>query len=289
MRGVLAHDSAFWRRLAHLGARHGPGYWLKYSPPVFGLVFACAMPEARKRVEQNLEWVRGSVGRRQERREVFRTFVSYAQCLAESLAEGRKEARQCRVRHSGAEGLHAALERGRGAVVVTAHIGPWDVAARLLREVTAAEVLVAMTREPDARARAFHDAVRERGGVEIAHVGEHPLDALPMLRHLKSGGVIAAQLDRGAPSGRVLKVELLGRFFEVPEGPFRLASLSGAPVIPLFARRVGHFDYEVVISPATYLPTRAKPEALLNAAQSAADAMASFLRETPTQWFRFSP
>ena len=46
-----------------------------------------ALPAARLRVKETLRWVRGPVGRWRERREVLRTFVSYAHCLAESLAD----------------------------------------------------------------------------------------------------------------------------------------------------------------------------------------------------------
>lgn len=287
MNGALRHDSAFFRRLAYLGARHGPGFWLKYSPPLFGVAFACGLPRARRGVEERLLWVRGPVSRLRERREVFGTFVSYAHCLAESLAHGRPEAAQCRVRCRGQEHLEAALARGAGAVIATAHVGPWDVAARLLRQATSAEVVIAMVREPDARARAFHDAVREQAGVRVAHIGAHPLDGLPLLRHLRAGGVVAAQLDRGAPSGRVLSVQLFGRAFDVPEGPFRLASLARAPVVPLFARRLGHFEYEIVVNPPLALGPNATREELTVAAQAATDAMAAFIRETPTQWFQF--
>jgi len=283
----LAHDSAFWRRLAYLGARHGPGFWLRYSPPVFGAAFACALPGVRARVKQNLDWVRGPVGKGREQREVLSTFVAYAQCLAEALAAGRPEARACRVRQSGGERLHGALAGGRGVLVVTAHVGPWDAAARLLGEIATSDVLIAMSREPDAAARALHDSVRARSGVSVAHLGEHPLDSLPLLRHLKQGGIVAAQLDRGAPSNRVVTCELLGRPLEVPEGPFRLASLAQAPVVPLFARRRGHFDYEVVVSPALVVPPRASQEQIERVAQLAIDAMGEFLRESPTQWFRF--
>lgn len=287
MFGVLSHDGAFFRRLAQLGARHGPAPWLRYSPPVFGVAFAAALPETRHRVKETLRWVRGPVGRWRERRDVLRTFVSYAHCLAESLADGRPESQSCRIARRGSEHLETALARGRGAVVVTAHTGPWDVAARLLREGLGTEVVIAMTAEPDARARAFHDSIRERSGVRIAHIGAHPLDALPLLRHLQKGGVVAAQLDRGAPSGRLIGVELFGRRFDVPEGPFRLAALAQAPIVPLFARRLGHFDYEIVISPALELDPAAGRDDLAAAAQTTADAMAAFIRHSPTQWFQF--
>ncbi|MFO7180534.1 MAG: lysophospholipid acyltransferase family protein [Pseudomonadota bacterium] len=283
-----AHDSAFWRRLAHAGARYGPRFWVRGSPPVFGIAFALALPEARRRVRETLAWVRGPRSRLREELDTFRTFVSYAHCLAESLASGRPEANHPRIRVEGERHLTEALARGRGAVVVTAHAGPWDATARLLAAFTTAEVIVVMRPERDPAARALHDAARERGGVRVAHVGEHPLDALPLLRHLERGGLVAVQLDRGAPSGRTLDVALFGRPFRVPEGPFQLAALSGAPIVPLFAKRTGYFAYELVVHPAIELTKRADRAALERAAQRATDAMASFVRGAPTQWFRFA-
>lgn len=285
---ALRHHSAFWRRLAYLGARHGPGFWLRYSPPVFGAVFAAALPTARAQVRETLRWIRGPVATWQERREVLDTFVNYACCLAESLAGERPAARAARVAVEGDAVLRDALGKGRGVVLVTAHVGPWDVAARLLCARVAADVVIAMRPEADAAARALHDAVRERTGVRVLHVGEHPLDALPLLRHLKAGGIVAVQLDRGAPSARVLDVDLFERRSSLPEGPFRLAALARAPVVPVFARRAGHFDYALSIAEPIELGSGAGEAELGRAAQRAADAMGRFIRQNPTQWFRFA-
>ena len=284
---TLAHDSAFWRRLAHAGARHGPLFWLKYSPPVFGVAFALALREQRRKVRDTLRWVQGDQGLVREQRQLFATFIEYAQCLAEGLAVERPEAERAVHRLSGAQFLHAALAGGRGALLVTAHAGPWDAAAKLLSSSIDRPAVVVMEGEADPNAQELHDGVRTRAGVRIVHVGGHPLDGLPLLRELRAGGVVAVQLDRGAPSGRGISVQLFGRDFVVPEGPFRLAALAGAPIVPLFARRSGHFEYDLVAYPAIELPRNAREPELKVAAQTATDAMARFIAQYPTQWFHF--
>jgi lauroyl/myristoyl acyltransferase len=283
--GTLAHDGAFLRRLAYLGARHGPQFWLKYSPPLFGVAFALALPGHRHKVRDTLRWVRGKAGLVQEQRELFATFISYAQCLAEALACERPEAARTRCHVEGEPFLQQALASGRGAIVLTAHAGPWDAAAARLAETAGREVIVVMQGEADERARAIHDGVRRRAGMRVVHVGEHPLDGLPLVHALKAGGLLAIQLDRTAPSGRGLPVRLFDREVVVPEGPFRLAQLARVPLLPLFVRRRGHFDYHLVVYP----PIEVEPGAatLARAAQDASDAMARFIRECPTQWFNF--
>jgi phosphatidylinositol dimannoside acyltransferase len=287
MSPLIAPEGELLRRLAYAGARYGPRLWLRHSPPFFGLVFGTALPQARAAVRRNLRLVYGKRPALIESLDVARTFSEYAHCLAEALAMDRPEARQARRRVRGEEHLHEALRRGPGLMLVTAHAGPWDAAARLLSLDLTAEVVVVMTPEQDRRAGRLHDRVRQRGGVRIAHVGAHPLDGLPVLRHLCRGGVAAAQLDRLPPSGRTIETQLFDRPFFVPEGPFRVAALSGAGILPLFVRRVAEFDYEFSAAPAFSLPRRPRPDQLRQAAQVAVTEMERFIRAHPTQWFHF--
>jgi KDO2-lipid IV(A) lauroyltransferase len=275
------------RRLAYAGARHGPSWFVRHSPPLIGAAFALMLPEKRRRVRQNLRLVHGERSPYTEGKDVFRTFAEYASCLAESLGAERGEGGRARVRAEGEEHLRDAIARGRGVVLVTAHAGAWDCAGRLLVEHFHAPMVIVMQGEPDARARSLHDEIRQRTGVQVLLVGDDELSALPLLRHLRAGGVAACQIDRPAPSGRSLEVRLFGGAFRLPEGPFRVAALSGASIVPLFARRAGYFDYELVIDPPLELPRRPSPAELAFAAQKAAGAMERFLKDHATQWFHF--
>jgi lauroyl/myristoyl acyltransferase len=282
------HERVFLRRLAYLGARYGPSFWVRGSPPWFGALAALALPGVRRRVRDNLRWVLGERRGAVERLDVLRTFTAYAACFAESLASEREEAKRAEVSVEGAEHLRAALAAGRGAVLVTAHAGPWDVVARYFASAFGAKVAMVMEAEPDGSARALHDDVRLRSGALVLRVGESPLDGLSVLRHVKSGGVVAFQIDRPARSGRSLPVSLFGRPFELPEGPFRLAELAGAPLLPLFSVREGYFRYRVLVGAPLVLGRGPGGLGRPEAARSAAQALEHFVRAHPTQWFHFA-
>jgi phosphatidylinositol dimannoside acyltransferase len=285
--GLVRHRSAFLRRLAFAGARYGPSWFVRLSPPLFGAAFALALPGARREVRESLRRVLGPRSRPAEGIDVLRTFCGYAQCLAESLGAGRADARRARVELTGGAYLREAIRLQRGAVLVTAHIGPWDIAAQLLAADLGARVLVVMEAEPDPEARALHDEVRRRSGVQVLAVGESPLDALGVLRHLRSGGLVAFQIDRPAPSARSLSTTLFDQPFSVPEGPFRLAALAGVPVLPLFSSRRGYFVYRVEAGAPITCPKGASHAELERAAQASAACMESFILEHPTEWFHF--
>ena len=83
------------------------------------------------------------------------------------------------------------------------------------------------------------------------------------------------------------KGELFGEPFFVPEGPLRLAAASGAPIVPVFTRRLGYMEYEVHVDQPVRLPRRPAPADLDAAARALLGAMERFVRDNPTQWFHF--
>lgn len=274
------------RRLARWGARSGPPALLHAAPPVFGVLFALLSRRRRVQLTVNLRRARGGRRRVDEPWLVARTFINYASCLAEALAHGRPEAARATARLVGAEHL-AALPPDQGLVVVTAHVGAWDAGGALLARDLRRRVTVVMEPEASAHARSLHDAVRAEAGVDVLHVGGEALAALPLLRRLRSGGVVALQLDRAAPSQRSLPVTLFGHPASVPEGPLRLAALARVPLLTIFARRLEAFRYEFHVGAPITLARHPEPPELTAAAQQLAREFEAFVARHPTQWFAF--
>jgi len=284
----LAHDSLFWRRLAALGAQKGPSWWVQYSPPVFGWAAALALPIARRNVVANLHRIRGEKGVIRDVIETAATFGNYAGCLAEVLANGSKNAGLAQPLPVGRQHLDNAAAERNGIVVATLHTGGWETVGPLVLRHHGLEVMMVMEPERDPAARELQDQARRVSGVGVAHIsGDDPLAALPLLGHLQRGGIVALQLDRVPKGMRQRSVRLLGRPGAIPEGPIRLAQLSGAPLLAIFCARLGYRRYLIETHPAIHVRRRATQEEIDAAAQSVADAMTSFLRRHPTQWFHF--
>lgn len=288
VRDLLAHDGLFWRKLAHLGASRAPEWWVRYSPPLFGWAAAAMVPEARRAVRANLRRIRGPASPWREAVDVLDTFSSYACCLAEVLSNGSKNARDPAAAVHGAQHVYRVLRERRGFIIATAHTAGWEIVGPLLFREESLQILMVMEPERNESARRIHDEARTgTGALLIAHVGHDPLASLPLLNHLRGGGVVALQVDRAPPGMKTRAVSLFGRPAALPEGPIRLAQLTGAPILPIFSARDGYRRYVVEISPPITVPRRAT-EAEKDAAVGAiADAMERFLRSHPTQWFHF--
>lgn len=215
------------------------------------------------------------------------TFVEFAHCLTEALGAGREGGRQRKVEVKNSEEILEFFKAGLGVVVVTAHAGPWDGAASDLALDSGRPVLLVMDQEGDVEAARIQDHARRDLGVEVVRLGQDPLSALPVLTHLGKGGVTALQLDRAPPGRPARTVNLFGKPFPVPTGPFLLAGVARVPVVPVFSARRGFYRREIRVGKAVWPNRRANDEELEEYMREALVQMEQHLLEFPRQWFHF--
>jgi KDO2-lipid IV(A) lauroyltransferase len=182
-----------------------------------------------------------------------------------------------------------ALSEGHGAVLVTGHIGNWDVAAKALRDYGRPINLV-MAREANATAADYVRAIREQAGVRVIYSDTSVFSSLNMIRALRDNEIVAIQLDRMLGFGGANMVPFFGRLAPFPSGPFVLARLAGAPLIPVFAPRLGTRHYAIRLGQRVTLQREARdPHSLARAMRAVVAQFEDVIREFPSQWFLFAP
>jgi KDO2-lipid IV(A) lauroyltransferase len=279
-REELRHDSELWRRAIRFGAVRGPDAFVRYSPPLFGVAWAAALPHARRKVQGNL--VRA--GARGTPLEVAKVFSTYALALTEAFAIGSGRSERLRARIVGDSEFARARADGRGVIVATAHTSGWYAAGPILGSVYDDDVLLVMQEERDSAAQRIQAAQRAELGLQVVHVGADPLAAMPLLGHLRRGGVVAVQADR-VPEGQ--RAAYADELVQVPVGPLQLAAVSGAPIVVVLGRRLGFLDYEVTVTSAIRVPRRPTQDELGASGREICERIGAFVRAHPTDWFHF--
>jgi len=290
MRSSLRIDSLLWRKLAWAGIEHGPEAFLRYSPPAIGVAVWAAIGPVRRNVRLTLRRLHGPRPAPVELAESAAVFANFASCLTEAILAGTDRGYRPSVTSTnGGRDFKASQAEGRGVILATAHTAGWDVAGPMLTDLQPAEVVVVMAPEQQVQARAMQDEARQRAGVKVVHAGDDPLAALSLLRHLRQRkGVVAMKFDRTAPGMRTREVSFLGEAWQIPEGLLTLAAVSGAPVIPVFTRRLGFLEYEFITAPAFHVSRRPDDAELDAVAQRLAELLEQFVRAHPAQWFNWT-
>jgi len=240
-----------------------------------GLLASRVMPAERAVVGKTLGLVTGATGRRLEEI-TAQVFGEFAMCFSDLLQPpGRLLA------HVGTPTGVEHLRRLEGPVIsLTAHVGNWDLAGRLLARHSArpTHVVVAVEDAP------MLERWLRRDGDGLRFVPRvHPTVSLTLLAALRRGEAVALQGDRALGNRGDVSVPFFGRPAPFPVGPFRLAGAAGVPVLPAFCTLAPDRRYAVTILEPLAV-TRGGEEDALRAWVAALERV---VRERPTQWFNF--
>ncbi len=188
----------------------------------------------------------------------------------------------------GTEHFVAARDAGRGAILLTAHVGTFEIGGFFLAEV-GLKVAVVYLPDPSPVVERDRTAARDRLGIRSLPVTSD-FSAVKILRSLEEGYFVAIQGDRDyARTGRELP--FLGRSVSFPVGPFRLAAAAGVPLLPVFVLREKDGTYRTVVEP----PIRVEAASRGERDEAERVAMTEFvsilertLRGYGEQWYMFS-
>ena len=200
---------------------------------------------------------------------------------AVSLTPGQMYARVSHV--EGLERYQAARAAKRGAIVVTAHMGSFEVGLAALRHYEQ-RVHVVFRRDPEDGFDQIRQQLRERLGVIEAPVEEGWGLWMRLRDALMADEVVVVQGDRVMPGQKGERVKMFDAHVELPTGPVKLAQASGAPLVPIFSLREPDGSIRIVIEDAIDVAAQdADPM------QQLAGVLEKHVRARPEQWLRFEP
>lgn len=264
-----------------------------------GMFLARAMARSREGVARNLARVLGRPDAPPPL--VWRTFYKYGLYLLDYIAfalGGRERTLDLFAggRPASADrALEAALGRpGRGAILVSPHLGNWELGGALLARL-GRPPHVFTARAGDAALRRYRERFRRRLGIRFVEVMSAEGGAAGLIQAaavLRAGGIVALLADRRG-AGRAVRVRFFGMDCLFPAGPAALALATGAPLIPTAIVLDRGLRYRALtgdpIEPRA--PRRCDREARAAALEAATQAIATrfegWIRAYPDQWFNF--
>lgn len=186
---------------------------------------------------------------------------------------------------SGLEHLDGALRGNRGAIVLMAHLGNWEVVgARLAQQFPLAAIVRPLS---NATAQEYMSSVRRAVGMHL--ISKHAA-ARPTIKVLRAGGLLCVLPDRHAGAEGAL-LPLFGRNTRFETGPARFAQMSGAPIVPIFGvrhepwLRDGRIEGRILPAFAVHSSSRDDREAVvLEGTQHVIATIENMVREHPDQW-----
>jgi KDO2-lipid IV(A) lauroyltransferase len=183
----------------------------------------------------------------------------------------------------GKENLEAALSRGKGAVLVSAHFGNFPLMmARLSLE--GYKIAGIMRPMRDTRIEKFFLAKRTRLNIKTIYNQPRKTCVEDSIRSLRNNELLFIPIDQNFGTGGVF-VDFFGRKAATAIGPIVLARRTKAQILPCFIIRQRDETHKIIFEPPLNLKEDKNDEnAVLVNIQRLTDIIESYIRRYPAQW-----
>jgi KDO2-lipid IV(A) lauroyltransferase len=189
----------------------------------------------------------------------------------------------------GEQNLLEARAPGTGVIVVTGHLGHWELGGLMLARLGLPLTVVTLE-EPSSELTRWREACRRQLGIKTITVGPgHPFAFVEMMQTLRKNELIAMLVDRPY-AGTGACVDLFGRKTEFSSAPALLAHHTGARVLPAFVLNDGQGGYRTMAEAPVAMEKNGDLQATIAAnTQRIASVFESVSRRHPEQWFNYTP
>ena len=219
-------------------------------------------------------------------REVFHNFAKY---LVDFFTLTKRIDRKFiaeSVDISGVEHLNDVIHQGKGGILVSAHLGNWEMAGAVLSLLGYPLSVVALAHR-DSRVNDFFNQQREFFGAQVIQTN---VALRRCLEHLKRNRLVAILADRDF-GHHGLSMSFFGKKSIIPKGAALFSLKTGAPIIPGFFLRSPNNRFSIIILDPIYPPPldegRISDDEVEKLISRYIHLIEDKIRQYPSQWLMF--
>lgn len=184
-----------------------------------------------------------------------------------------------RIRPVGKENMEAALARGRGVLVLTAHTGNWDLMGLWAARNYPLTIISKTLRNPGVNR--FWMEARAASGLNIVPARKSYRACLSVM---KKNGLLGFILDQNTLRKDGVFVDFFGKPACTTPGLAFLAAHAQSPVVPVFMFRQLDGSHRVHVLPLIEPPADRTEKAIQEATQRYTKVIEDVIRRHPDQW-----
>ena len=189
------------------------------------------------------------------------------------------------IEHEGAKHLDDMALAGKGGLLISAHIGNWEVAGHLLKRLKA-KINIVMYEVEQEKIKELLEKIRDRS-FNVIFIKNDTSHIYEINEALQRNEFVCIHADRYVEGNKTIEATLLNAQTKFPIGPFVLATTFDTPVSFVFAVKEGlkHFHF-FASKPIHYERGRANIPKIVNEYTRAMEAM---IARYPLQWHNYFP
>jgi len=258
-------------------------YWLA---DILGSLYYLLAKRDRRIVANNIKVILNQAGNSPKVRRVSRlVFVNFARYLVEFFRASKIDLKyiEKNITIEGRENLDKALSLSRGVLLLSAHLGNWELGAMVLSMLGYKVNMIAWTHK-NRLINDFFLQQRQSKGLGVIPLGTGIRKVFSALKNNESVALLG-DIDYTRPQAGIA-VKLFGRDTVIPKGPAAFSLKTACPIVPLFMLRERGNKFRYVLEePIIYKATKNREYDLIRLTEKVARAIESYIGLHPGQWF----
>jgi predicted LPLAT superfamily acyltransferase len=230
-------------------------------------------------------------GRFARLRMAWRQFASFATVFLDRFLIVHGQSDRFDLQHVGLDEIAGACKQGRPLIMWISHLGNWEIASHIL-SMHDVPISVVVGQKQGERIEKLQKKQLKKARIKVITVSdEKDWQSIELIKMIKNGQIVALAGDRlFSPEQRSIEVSFFGRRCEVPLGPYVLASLTGADLVPVFGLREGRLAYRFVALSPRRVQSASRSDrkaAMARTAGACFDDLERMVLDHPEQWYNF--
>lgn len=222
---------------------------------------------------------------------IYKNYFIFGQTILDKVALMAGVKTKFTINHDGGSNLDKIAAMGKGGILISAHIGNWEIAGQLLNRLNTTFNILMYENERE-NIKKYMDNVQKKKNVHIIAIKDGEMGHLIELHNAFSKNeLVVMHGDRFRDGVQTLEASFLGKTAKFPAGPFIMAAKFGVPLSVVFAVKETSTHYHFFASDPIEVKRARTPEQTEKAVQ---ELLQKYLAEVermvlryPEQWFNF--
>jgi len=169
-----------------------------------------------------------------------------------------------------------------GGILVSAHMGNWDIAGNFMNSRHGIQINVVMYDQEHQQIKKYFEAIHKNKQINVIPIKDDMSHIFGIHQALEDKGLICIHADRYVEGTKTVKRNFLGEEALFPAGPFAIASKFEVPVVFVYAVKESKTHYHLFCTPPKIY--RNKQEEMVNDYVANLEQMT---KKYPEQWFNY--
>lgn len=266
--------------LRNFGLR--PAYGLLYV--VAGYYFLFSRESTRSLMgffQDHLQYSRAAA-----RKSTYSTYVQFGQSLLDKVAVMAGLKTPFTFNFDGEQRLHHMVKEGKGGLLLSAHVGNWEIAGHLFTRLNTVIHIVMYDGEQE-QIKAYLETVTGKRTMQLIIIKNDLSHIFAINQALANNELVCMHADRFLPGNKTISASFLGKTANFPAGPFLLAASLQVPVSFVYAFKEERTHYHFFASEPIVYASGTREQRMYQVLTDFVTTTGKKVLSYPTQWYNF--